>query len=195
MKETTDKVYKMIEVNLRRAHLIQQDLKNLITDLEFQVTQDLKLNLSVFEKNIEDVQQRKREELLSLVDRINSLYSVLYDIRSLISKRNHSSGVDKLLAEICILDKRIDLYQELSTSAPAMDVSSIVDNMNYIKEHQSFGLSVSSGSLNENDINKYGKKFKELKIQKRELQDKLLSLNVNSLIVIDDALLKQEGII
>ena len=129
------------------------------------------------------------------------------NIANHLATANATAGINTMLGDIEALDQVMAVYSNVAVQPVAKSFDEINARIEKLKaapqDHRSaiYGdrySSVETSVVSQEAINTAKDKVKELKRQRQAMQDKLLSLNVNTLITIkpeDETLLTQEGII
>jgi hypothetical protein len=192
-----------MEINLRKANAVQAEIRRVINTVATAPT----VSVNEFTQNVVDTVTGAAVEFSNAVNRKAALTNALYNIRSAVAAANASAGVNSILTEVERIDALIVIentvanqkvgmsFEEISAriekfrAAPA-DIRSTV----YSDRYSNVETSVLSADV----IDASKQEIKNLRRQRQNLQDKLLSVNVNTLISIsaeDEALLVSEGIL
>lgn len=191
-----------MEINLRKANAIQAEIRKAIGAVK------LEANVSVteFTQNLAETLVNASVAYTNAVDRKIALTGALYNIRKSVANANATAGINTLLGDVEAIDKTMAIHSEVSTAIVAKDLAEVTARVEKLKtnptqESRIYGdryNNVETSVVSPTTIQVAKDKVKELKRQRQALQDKLLSLNVNTLITIsaaDTELLKEEGIL
>lgn len=192
-----------MKINLRKANAIQQEIGTAIKALNVKS----QISLSEFEDPA-SVILKSAENLKSDLADLSSLISALFEIRTKTAHANISSGISDHLAQIAEIEMRISTMRGVTTDdAVRMDENIINGRISKIKSApveigmRHYGMSddtILTGILTQDEVNAYKSEISGLKREKRDIQDKLLGLNVTTEITISDyaaAVLNKAGII
>jgi hypothetical protein len=129
----------------------------------------------------------------------------LYSIRATVGVANFQSGIGNRLSHIAYVDKRLQQLDQLTNETSKMkDLAIITGQLEKIRnrreEHRMYGYenTVSTGVLQQAQIDSISGIMRELKKQKQKLNDEVLELNVRTEIELTDeveAVLVKEGIL
>lgn len=190
-----------MEINLRKASAIQAEIKKAISSVELKDT----VTLSEFCPDVVGEMLSAQAEYLDNLERKQTLTRVLYNIRTSVASANGVAGIPTLLGEIEHIEAQIKLLESVvSTRAKLVTIEEIVKRLEKIRNTpadngRSWPVdSTSSGVVSKDTIEASKLKIKQLRKQKQDMQDKLLSINVNTLITVssgDYKILGEEGIL
>jgi hypothetical protein len=195
----------MEKINLRKANALQSEIRKAISSSGIQDT----LSITEFTTDIAGGLEKAKAEFATDVTRKVALNTALFNIRKSVAQANSTSGISDLLADVQTIDAVMTVYSGVATKTEAKSLAEIVARIEKMKaaaptERSTLGLygdrynNVETGVVDKNTIDTAKQKVKELKREKQALQDKLLTLNVNTTITISDVdvmVLKTEGII
>jgi hypothetical protein len=191
-----------MQISLRKANALQ----NSITDTLRQIDLSATVNLNEFE-DPEQVLDAKRNNLLLNITRKANLISTLYEIRKAIAAANVKSGVNQSLADAAEIEKKIQLYAELSTLDERMASVVVSGKLNKIRNDvgetrrsalYGYKEGVESSVLNSEDIKNFKSELNLLKKQKQKIQDDILEANVSNTITLTTEslqVLSNEGLV
>ena len=141
------------------------------------------------------------------VTRKVALNTALFNIRKSVAQANATNGISDILADVELIDAKITVYSAVATKAVAKSLDEITSRVEKLKvttqdaSARMYGdrfTSVETSVVEQSTIDGAKQIVKQLKREKQTLQDKLLALNVNSMIGIDNVdemVLKIEGIL
>lgn len=185
-----------IKISLKKANLIQQKLAEKIPAV-FPST----LNISIYSKTASIDISEARNKNFTEIKRCEKLVRVLYELRDLIQKANHASGVSTLMNKIAMNQRMGSIYTEFSADSPMKPISEIDTQINAMlsAEIKSYGGSnLIVGIFTKSDIEFYLNASKKALLVDSQLREELLELNVSTKIEIGEelvSLLKDEMII
>lgn len=191
-----------MDINLRKANAIQQEIRNALN--EHQPKE--KVFISEFE-DVSAVLEKAHATHLACVKRSKELISALYTIRRKTASANMSNGINDALNRIAEIDDLMRMLKPIASSqALKMEIAILNGKLEKIRSRpvERAGVygqapsEVETGILGEEDIEANKEVFDTLKREKRDLQDKLLELNVASSITLPEDIvtcLKSEGIL
>ncbi len=171
-----------MKVNLRKAAVIQNDL------LEFRNKHPLpglKIELDEFISDISEKVSVARQQFMLKQEQHRQLWEVYYSIRNKVALVNSQVGIVEILAKLEMYKKWIELERELSTTSvprPIEEIMLRLDKMRKMTPGES-GFHSSSFSVayaTVEDIKESTGRINEYRRKIRQLNDKLLELNVTS---------------
>jgi hypothetical protein len=135
-----------------------------------------------------------------------ALNTALFNIRKSVAQANAINGISDILADVELIDAKMTVYSNIATKEVAKSVSEMVARVEKLKttptsESRIYGdrfNTVETSVVDQNSIDHAKQMVKQLKREKQVLQDKLLTLNVNTVINVsleDEMVLKVEGIL
>jgi hypothetical protein len=192
-----------MQINLRKANAIQAEIRKAISGVKVENT----VSVSEFTADVEVAVNKAALEFTQALERKTALNNALFQIRAAVGRANAESGISDLLADIENLDAKIGIQSIVATSTPRKEITEI--NARIVKAKSApadrssmlYGdrlSSVETTVATEQDINTAKAVLKSFKRDKQALSDKLLQLNVNTLIELTDptkVTLTAEGII
>lgn len=189
-----------MKINLRKAHAIQQQIREEMNRLAFST----EISLNEYEW-AEDQVKTAKSNLDNQLKTWDKLTGIILDIRKKIARANAEEGISDLLADAAMLDKQIQLYTQFANARP-QDKATVLNGR--LKKRQESteashyggfgGVSIASGVLSENDIDKHRLTLANLKRTKQEVQEMILAANIETQIELDEdaeKLLARLGII
>lgn len=192
-----------MQINLRKASAIQNEIRKTLGTVKAEST----VTVSEFTADVEAVVRKAELEFFETMLRKEALNKALYQIRAAVGKANAQVGISDTLAEVENLQATIALKQTVASMSPRKEFTEI--NARIVKMKQTSGNersvlygdrynSVETTVVAEADIAKAKEEVKGLKRDLQGLNDKLLNLNVNTLIQLEDPTvitLRNEGLI
>jgi hypothetical protein len=192
-----------MEITLRKANALQSEIRKAISSSGVQDS----LSISEFTQDVGTALNTAMDAFATDVTRKVALNTALFNIRKSVAQANAKSGISDILADVQTVDAVMAVYSGVATKAVAKTLDEITARLEKIKSAPADARSSIYGERYNNvDTSVVGsvaidvakQKVKELKRQKQTLQDKLLTLNVNTTITISEVdvmVLKMEGII
>lgn len=192
-----------MEINLRKANAVQAEIRKAISAVKLEAT----ASVTEFTEDIAGTMGNASEAFKAAVDRKIALTTALYNIRNSVATANSTAGINILLGEIESLDQVMAIHSNVSVQTVAKSLAEVTARVEKLKAAPQDARSsiygerfntVETSVVSQETIDFAKDKVKELKRQRQAMQDKLLSLNVNTLISIkpdDFALLTGEGIL
>jgi methionine synthase II (cobalamin-independent) len=191
-----------MQINLRKANAIQSEIRKAISGVKVESN----ITVSEFTSDVDAALSKGALEFNQAVERKEALNDALFQIRAAVGRANASAGVSDLLAEVENLDAKINLKTVVATSTARKEITEI--NARIVKAKSATGdrlslygdrlSNVETGVATEEAIRVAKEEVKRLKREKQALSDKLLQLNVNTLIELTDktkVTLTAEGLI
>lgn len=191
-----------MQINLRKANAIQSEIRKAISSVKVENN----ITVSEFTSDVDAALSKGALEFNQAVERKEALNDALFQIRAAVGRANASAGVSDLLAEVENLDAKINLKTLVATSTARKEITEI--NARIVKAKSATGdrlslygdrlSNVETGVATEEAIRVAKEEVKRLKREKQALSDKLLQLNVNTLIELTDktkVTLTAEGLI
>ena len=190
-----------MEINLRKAAAIQPELKRIIAG----INPDSNVQVSEFTDNPDGEIQAGAVKFQDEISRKIKLTNALYNLRKSVSSANATAGVGEILTDIERIDQFIKINNAIATSRgkrmPTAELTKRLEKIRTQSGERSLYSSrdtVETSVLEEYDISQAKILIAELKREKQALQDKLLAININTLISVsseDDEVLSAEGIL
>lgn len=189
-----------IKISLRKANAIQQNMNDLLKNIQVKST----VELNEFQDVVQTLQAANDAVMAADVRRSDLLMAV-YSIRATVGVANFQCGIGNRLSHLAYIDKRLHQLEGLvAESAKLKDLAVITGQLDKIRnrreEHRLYGYEngVSTGVLQQQQIDSIAGIMRELKKQKQKLNDEVLELNVRTEIELTDdveAVLVKEGIL
>jgi uncharacterized protein YdcH (DUF465 family) len=189
-----------MNISLRKASAIQNNITETIRDIEIKTTVDL--------NEFQDVAaelQTATNTLFINDSRRQRLLMALYNIRALVGTANAQSGIDMKLATAAFVDKRVAQLGELAANKPVMDLAVINGKLDKIRNRKEDARSiygrdetVSTSVISEDQLRQIKTEIQNLKKQKQKLNDEVLELNIKTEIPLSEDVVKtltEEGLV
>lgn len=193
-----------MEINLRKANAIQAEIKRVINSVEMKDT----ISVSEFCSDVTVEMLNGQDEYRAAVFKKQALTDALYNIRKSVAIANATAGVGVILGEIEMIDAKIKIYESVTgTKVRMLSLDEMEKRLEKIRKAPAeqtasrYGYdrdSVGTGVVGKDFIDEMKNRIKKLRKEKQNLQDKLLSVNVNTLISVsetDAKVLEFEGIL
>jgi hypothetical protein len=192
-----------MEINLRKANAIQAEIRRAFNAVETKNT------VSVTEFTQEVAGEINGASVLYQLglQRKEQLNTALYNIRKSVAEANATAGINVLLTEVQRIEAIMSVYSNVATQTvakPLEELNARLEKMRSAPNEARMSLygdrynSVEASVVTSEVVANAKEKVKELRRQRQNLQDKLLTLNVNTLITVnpeDLTVLKEEGIL
>ena len=192
----------MEKITLRKANAVQAEIRKAIASKAVSDT----ATFTEYSTNIEQAFNDAGVMFGIDVTRKVALNTALFNIRKSVAQANASAGISDILADVQTIDAVMAVYIGVATKEVAKSLDEItarIEKMKVVPTNESriYGdryNNVETSVVGQVAIDAAKAKVKQLKREKQTLQDKLLTLNVNTTIDISDEdamVLKTEGII
>ncbi len=192
----------METINLRKANAVQSEIRKAIASGGVSDT----VNITEYTSDVAGGLEKAMADFATDVTRKVALNTALFNIRKSVAQANASAGISDILTDVELIDAKMAVYSNVAGKTVAKTLNEINARIEKMKttptnESRIYGdryNTVETSVVEQSTID--GAKFivKQLKREKQTLQDKLLTLNVNTVIDIsdvDEMVLKLEGII
>ena len=188
-----------MNISLRKANAVQSAIQELMNSIEIITS----IELNEFQDVTAELQQAN-DTLFANDARRQKLLLAFYNIRGLVGTANANCGINTCLAKGAFIDKRIAQLSEIGNVKPITDLAVINGKLSKLRDgndaDRGFGYrdAVYTSVVAKNQIEQARAEIKNLKKQKRELNDEVLELNVKTEIPLSDDVietLQTEGII
>jgi len=189
-----------MNITLRKANAIQNSIQEAIRAIKIETT----IELNEFQE-IESEISKANSIMIENDTRRQKMLLALYNIRGLVGTANTASGIDTALAKAAFIDKRISQLEELASAKPIQNLTVIKGKLEKIRNRKDDSRSlygrdetVSTGVIDQNQIDQAKTEIKNLKKQKQKLNDEILELNIKTEIPLSDEVvetLTKEGLI
>ena len=192
-----------MEINLRKANAIQAEVRRANNAVEAKAT------VSVTEYTQDGAGEVNGASVVYQLglQRKEQLTNALYNIRKSVASANATVGINIILGEVERIDQLINMLQGVASQTvakPLEEVNARLEKMRtapadtrsaiYGERYSNVEVSVVTSEV----VANAKARVKTLRRERQALQDKLLALNVNTLITVgedDLAVLKEEGIL
>jgi len=192
----------METINLRKANALQSEIRKAISSSGVSDT----VSITEYTTDIAGGVEKAMDDFANDVTRKVALNTALFNIRKSVAQANANNGISDILADVELIDAKMAVYSNIATKEVAKSVTEIVARIEKMKtnptnESRIYGdryNNVETSVVEQNTIDHAKQMVKQLKREKQTLQDKLLTLNVTTVInisVADEMVLKVEGIL
>jgi hypothetical protein len=195
----------MQTINLRKANALQSEIRKAISSSGVKDT----LSVNEYTTNLDGVLEKAMADFATDVTRKVALNTALFNIRKSVAQANANNGVSDVLTDIELIDAKMAVYSNVATKEVAKSFSEINARIEKLKTAPAdvtgrsaiYGdryNNVETSVVEQGTIDGAKAIVKQLKREKQILQDKLLTINVNTVINIDsvdEMVLKIEGIL
>ena len=172
-----------MKINLRKANALQLAIQDAIKSIRF----DTEVKINEFQV-AEDVIANCRQDFAIKQERHRNLLNSLYDIRKAVGQANSAQGVDIKLADVALMDKKIQYLAELAGKSVRDSVEVVAGKMEKIRnrkdDHRSLyygqDVTVDTSIFTSEDIAGFRAAVSMGKKAKQKLQDELLEINVRT---------------
>jgi len=174
-----------MKINLRKASALQLEIKSLIS----KNNPDPRVEINEYE-DFQDQISKAVETYEKKFSKCSDLTGVLYEIRKQVSIANHISGINNVLADIAMLSQKIHLQDTLVSYGERDPDNVISGRIEKIKtsenDYYNQQTTVSSTVFSKEQFEQLTKITSHMKRERKELQDKLLELNVSNTIMLSE---------
>ena len=172
-----------MKINLRKANALQLAIQDAIKSIRL----DTEVKINEFQV-AEDVIGQLRNDFAAKQERHRGLLNSLYDIRKAVSQANSSRGVDIKLADLALMDKKIQYLTELAGKSVRDSVEVVAGKMEKLRNRKDdtrslyYGqdATVDTSIFTQEDIAGFRAAVSMGKKAKQKLQDELLEINVRT---------------
>ena len=192
-------------INLRKANALQSEIRKAISSSGVSDT----VSVNEYTADVAGGLEKAKQDFATDVIRKIALNTALFNIRKSVAQSNAKNGISDILADVELIDATMAVYSGVATKAVAKSLDEInarvekmkaapADNSARSALYGDHYNKVETSVVEQVTIDTAKRMVKSLKREKQTLQDKLLTLNVNSMIGISDAdvvVLKAEGIL
>jgi hypothetical protein len=173
----------IMKINLRKANALQLAIQDAIKSIRL----DTEVKINEFQV-AEDVIANCRQDFAIKQERHRGLLNSLYDIRKAVSQANSAQGVDMKLADLALMDKKIQYLAELAGKGIRDSVEVIAGKMEKLRNRKDdtrslyYGqdATVDTSIFTPEDIAGFRTAVSMGKKAKQKLQDELLEINVRT---------------
>lgn len=193
----------MENINLRKANALQSEIRKAISASNVSDT----VSITEYTKDVAGDVEKAMADYATDVMRKLALNTALFNIRKSVAQANASNGISDILTDVELIDAKMAVYSAVATKPVAKTLDEInarVRKLAVTPQDASARMygdrftSVETSVVEQSTIDGAKLNVKQLKREKQTLQDKLLTLNVNTVInidTVDEMVLKIEGIL
>lgn len=192
-------------INLRKANALQAEIRKAISSSGVSDT----VSVTEYTTDVAGGLEKAKQDFVTDVRRKIALNTALFNIRKSVAQANANNGISDILADVELIDATMAVYSGVATKVVAKSLDEItarIEKMKAAPADTSARSALYGDHYNKVDtsvveqvtIDTAKAMVKSLKREKQTLQDKLLTLNVNTVINISDVdvmVLKTEGIL
>ena len=191
-----------MEINLRRASVVQNAIREAITERASHLTGNQNVELWRFAGDSNCVEQARSEQLSLLAD-INQLENILFTLRLSVGQANAANGVNSVLTEQAVAQARVARLQRLLRNPPAVSASQLGEQVKHAQANNEKNAyhcrnDIAVNLFTEQDLQGFREQMVQSRRRLNELSDMLVAANVKTTVVIahsDWQLLEQLGIV
>ena len=173
----------IMKINLRKANALQLSIQEAIKSIKF----DTEVKVNEFQV-AEDEIARLRNDFAAKQERHRGLLNSLYDIRKAVSQANSAQGVDVKLADVALMDKKIQYLADLAGKSVRDSAEVVAGKMEKLRNRKEdtrslyYGhdATVDTSIFTAEDIAGFRIAVSMGKKAKQKLQDELLEINVRT---------------
>lgn len=191
-----------MEINLRRASVVQNAIREAITERASHLTGNQNVELWRFAGDSNCVEQARAEQLSLLAD-INQLEDILFTLRLSVGQANAANGINSVLTEKAVAQARVARLQRLLRNPPAVSAGQIAEQVKHVQANNDKNAyhsrdEIAVNLFTEQDLQGFREQMVHSRRRLNELSDMLVAANVKSTVVIahsDWKLLEQLDIV
>lgn len=191
-----------MQINLRKANAVQSEIKKALSGVRLEAS----VTVTEFTEDVEGTINRGNADLNAALQQKRRLIGALFEIRSAVGRANAGAGIGDTLTAIEQIDQEMSVVSALTGLKARTSLTEINARIEKAKANTSDRVSlygdrlsaVETTVVDQATVDSAKAEVKQMKRAKQALQDKLLQLNVNTLIELSEATaatLKDEGIL
>jgi hypothetical protein len=191
-----------MQINLRKANAVQSEIKKSLSGVRLETS----VTVTEFTDNVEVTVNKAATDLDAALNQKLRLIGALFEIRTAVGRANATAGINDTLTAIEQIDQEMSVVSTLIGLKPRTPLTEINARIEKAKANTSERVSLYGDRLSsvetvvvyQERIDAAKVEVKQMKRAKQVLQDKLLQLNVNTLIELSAGTaeaLKDEGIL
>lgn len=191
-----------MQINLRKANAVQSEIKKALSGVRLEAS----VTVTEFTEDVEGTINRGSADLNAALQQKRRLIGALFEIRSAVGRANAGAGIGDTLTAIEQIDQEMSVVSALTGLKARTSLTEINARIEKAKANTSDRVSlygdrlsaVETTVVDQATVDSAKAEVKQMKRAKQALQDKLLQLNVNTLIELSEATaatLKDEGIL
>lgn len=191
-----------MQINLRKANALQHDIRAALKSKRV----NTRISVTEFESGEEAIDAARKSFEDNLGNSLD-LTAALFEIRKLVGEKNQLAGINDALVRIAEIGDQLSLLSPImAETGQRLDAKVLQGKLEKLKEpakdaqpyYGNATDAVTTGIFSDYDLKNAKTQIDALKREKRDLQDRLLALNVENTITLSDvakATLTAEGII
>ena len=191
-----------MEINLRRASVVQNALREALTERASRLTGNQNFELWLFAGDSNCVEQARQEQM-TLFTEVHKLEDILFTLRLGVGQANAVNGVNSLLTEQAVVKAQIARLQRLLRNPPAVSASQLAEQVKHAQANNEKNAyhsrdEISVNLFTEQDLQGFRNQLALLRRRVNEVSDMLIAANVKSTITISDVdwqWMEQQGIV
>ena len=191
-----------MEINLRRASVVQNALREALTERASRLTGNQNFELWLFAGDSNCVEQARQEQM-TLFTEVHKLEDILFTLRLGVGQANAVNGVNSLLTEQAVVKAQIARLQRLLRNPPAVSASQLAEQVKHAQANNEKNAyhsrdEISVNLFTEQDLQGFRNQLALLRRRVNEISDMLVAANVKSTITISDIdwqWMEQQGIV
>lgn len=191
-----------MQINLRKANAVQSEIKKALSAVRLETS----VTVTEFTDNVEATINKGATDLDAALVQKRRLIGALFEIRTAVGRANAGASIGDTLAAVEQIDQEMAVVSAMTTVKARTGLNEINARIEKAKANTSERMSlygdrlsaVETTVVDQTKIDAAKAEVKQMKRAKQALQDKLLQLNVNTLIELSEATtatLKDEGIL
>lgn len=191
-----------MQINLRKANAVQSEIKKALNAVRLETN----VTVTEFTENVEGTINKGSVDLVASMAQKRRLIGALFEIRTAVGRANAGAGIGDTLAAVEQIEQEMAVVSTITTLKARTALNEINARIEKAKANTNERLSlygdrlsaVETTVVDQTAIDAAKAEVKQMKRAKQALQDKLLQLNVNTLIELSAetaATLKDEGIL
>lgn len=191
-----------MQINLRKANAVQSEIKKALSGVRLEAS----VTVTEFTEDVEGTINKGSADLNAALQQKRRLIGALFEIRSAVGRANAGAGIGDTLTAIEQIDQEMSVVSALTGLKARTSLTEINARIEKAKANTSDRVSlygdrlsaVETTVVDQATVDSAKAEVKQMKRAKQALQDKLLQLNVNTLIELSEATaatLKDEGIL
>ena len=191
-----------MEINLRRASVVQNALREALTERASRLTGNQNVELWRFAGDSNCVEQARQEQM-TLFTEVHKLEDILFTLRLGVGQANAVNGVNSLLTEQAVVQAQVARLQRLLRNPPAVSATQLAEQVKHAQANNEKNAyhsreEISVNLFTEQDLQTFRSQLAVQRRRVNEISDMLVAANVKSTVVITDAdwqWLEQLGIV
>jgi uncharacterized protein YdcH (DUF465 family) len=191
-----------MQINLRKANAVQSEIKKALSGVRLEAS----VTVTEFTEDVEGTINKGNADLNAALQQKRRLIGALFEIRSAVGRANAGAGIGDTLTAIEQIDQEMSVVSALTGLKARTALTEINARIEKAKANTNERMSlygdrlsaVETTVVDQATVDSAKAEVKQMKRAKQALQDKLLQLNVNTLIELSAetaATLKDEGIL